>query len=125
MGQDRSHVALLALGTAVPRYRYQQTALCDWMADALDMSPALRRWMRQLYQLSGIETRYTCLPDLGMPPAEARFTPGHTPADTPTTAERMAIYQHEATALGTLAAQRALVEYADSIDTAVAEAADT
>jgi len=125
MGQDRSHVGLLALGTAVPGYRYQQTALCDWMADALEMKPPMRRWMRQLYQLSGIETRYTCLPDLSMPPAEARFTPGRTPAATPTTAERMEIYQREATALGTLAAQRALAEYADATKTAVAAIADT
>ena len=125
MGQDRSDVALLALGTAVPRYRYQQTALCDWMADALDMSSALRRWMRQLYQLSGIETRHTSLPDLGMSPAEARFTPGRMPADTPTTAERMAIYQREATALGSLAAQRALAEYADTTGALAADIADT
>jgi predicted naringenin-chalcone synthase len=125
MGQDRSHVALLALGTAVPRYRYQQAALYDWMAEALDMSPALRRWTRQLYHLSGIETRYSCLPDAGMPPAEARVAPRPNPAETPTTAERMAIYQREASALGTLAAQRALAEYADTIDATADDIADT
>jgi predicted naringenin-chalcone synthase len=125
MGQDRSHIALLALGTAVPRYRYQQAALCGWVADALDMPPALRRWIRQLYQLSRIETRYSCLPDASMPPAEARFTPGRSLADSPTTAERMAIYQHEATALGTLAAQHALAECANDTHASAADTADT
>jgi predicted naringenin-chalcone synthase len=111
MVQDRPQVALLALGTAVPSHRFQQTALGRWMADSLGMQPALSRWIRRLYDLSGIETRYSCLPDPAAPPSMSRFAPGHPPADTPTTSERMAIYQREATAIGTAAAYRALAEY--------------
>ncbi len=123
MIQDRSQVALLALGTAVPSHRFQQAALGRWMAESLVMQPALSRWIRRLYELSGIETRYSCLPDPAAPPNMSRFAPGHPLADVPTTSERMAIYQREATAIGTAAAYQALAEYGES--TRVAEVADT
>jgi predicted naringenin-chalcone synthase len=118
MSQDSSQVALLALGTAVPRYQFHQAALGRWMADSLGTQPALSRWIKRLYELSGIETRYSCLPDPGAPPSQSRFAPGHPLADTPTTAERMAIYQREAVAIGTAAARRALADYDDSAEVA-------
>jgi len=123
MIQDRPQVALLAIGTAVPSHKFQQAALGRWMAESLVMQPALSRWIRRLYELSGIETRYSCLPDPAAPPNMSRFAPGHPLADVPTTSERMAIYQREATAMGTAAAYQALAEYGEG--TRVAEVADT
>jgi predicted naringenin-chalcone synthase len=88
------------------------------MADALHAQPPLRRWMRRLYELSGIETRYSCLPDPLLPPDQSRFAPGRALADMPTTTERMAIYQHEAIELGTAAAYRALADYDPTVPAA-------
>ncbi len=104
--------AILALGTAVPRYRVPQAALCEWLVEALADQPALARWLRSLYRLSGIETRYSCLPDASRPPSESRFVPTRPVAEAPTTAERMAIYEREAVEIGAAAARRALAEYA-------------
>jgi predicted naringenin-chalcone synthase len=123
MSYDPSPIALLSFGMAVPRYEFQQAALGRWMADSFEAQPALRRWMRRLYELSGIETRYSCLPDPNLPPSQSRFAPGRDLADMPTTTERMQIYQREAVALGTAAASRALADY--SAETPVSEVADT
>lgn len=104
--------AILALGTAVPPHRVEQAFLCSWLTESLDATPALTRWLRHLYKASGIETRYSCLSDAERPPAESRFAPGNAPAETPTTSERMAIYERAAPPLGAEAAQQALAQYA-------------
>ncbi len=105
--------AILALGTAVPPYRSYQSDLAGWMAESLHEQPAVARWLRSLYERSGIETRYSCLPDADHPPASSRFAPHRTPDEAPTTSERMAIYAREAVKVGTAAARRALEDYDD------------
>jgi len=115
MGQDSLPVAVLSIGTAVPPYRFQQAALEAWMVESLGARPALSRQIKRLYELSGIETRHSCLADPLSPPSDSRFAPGRMLADTPTTAERMAIYQREATVIGTAAARRALADYDDRV----------
>lgn len=100
--------AILAIGTAVPPYRITQADACAWVSDSLQAGQPQRRLLARLYRLSGIETRYSCLPDAAALAPDSRFAPGRSVAETPTTAERMAIYQHEAVQLGVAAAQRAL-----------------
>lgn len=111
MGEVYSPSAILALGTAVPQHQFDQIAIGQWMAEALGAQPGLRRWMRRLYELSGIETRFTCLSDVGLPPSQSRYAPGRAPADTPTTSERMEIYRRVAIELGATAAERALEDF--------------
>jgi predicted naringenin-chalcone synthase len=100
--------ALLAIGTAVPSYQMDQTAFGACVAESLGARPPLRRWIRRLYELSGIETRYSCLPEAVSLSLDSAFAPGMPLADSPTTAERMAIYRREAVGLGVAAAQQAL-----------------
>lgn len=123
MRPDQSRPALLALGTAVPAHRIDQAQLCRWMIASLREQPALGRWLQWLYDHSGIETRYFCLADAQQPPEQSRFTPHQPHACAPTTAERMAIYQVEAIALGTAAARRALEDDALSDGGNVAQVA--
>jgi len=123
--QNGPPIAVLSLGTAVPRYCATQTAVGQWMADSFATQPAMGRWLKRLYAKSGIETRYACVPDFSQPPAGSRLAPGQAPADTLTTAERMAIYQREATDLGAEAARRALAAYANRSDTDLAAVAST
>lgn len=103
-----SPAALLAFGTAVPEYTVDQAALCGWMTESLGNEPHLSRWLRHLYRASGISTRYSCIPDAHLPPASSRFAPGNDPAATPTTAERMAIYERVSVEIGLRAARAAI-----------------
>lgn len=102
--------AILAIGTAVPAHRLRQSSVCDWVCESFAANQPQRRLLRRLYALSGIETRYSCLPDAAALTVESRFAPGRQLSETPTTAERMAIYQHEAVQIGVLAADRALAQ---------------
>jgi predicted naringenin-chalcone synthase len=92
----------------VPPYQITQAEVCAWVSDSLSASPAQRRWLRRLYELSGIETRHSCLIDATALALDSRFAPGCMLTETPTTSERMAIYQHEAVQLGVSAAECAL-----------------
>lgn len=108
MHNSSSPVAVLALGTAVPKYMVNQAQLCTWMIEALGNEPHLGRWLRYLYRASGINTRYSCLPDAELPAQESRFSPSRLQSDTPGTAERMAIYEHASVQLGLDAARNSI-----------------
>ncbi|NJN19799.1 MAG: hypothetical protein HC822_27965 [Oscillochloris sp.] len=110
MSSFASPIAIHSIATAVPQYRADQAAVGAWVADSLDADAGLRRYLRRLYELSGIESRYSCLPDAQALERDSRFAPGRSRAASPTTAERMAIYERESVKLGTQAAQRALAE---------------
>lgn len=84
------------------------------MARSFVAQPALGRWLRGVFAHAGVETRYTCLDDYLQPVEQARFAPGHSLENAPSTAERMTIYQREAPALGSAAAHRALAELAEA-----------
>ncbi len=124
MDASRRSVALLALGSAVPSYRVEQAHLAGWMAESLQADRKLSRWLRSLYAYSGIDTRYSCLPDAAYSPALSRFAPHRALVEAPTTAERMAIYKREAVQVGTAAAWETLQDYARTAkrDAVVADA---
>lgn len=100
--------AILSIGTAVPQYELEQAFIERWMCESLGQQPAHSRLLQRLYSRSGIETRYTCLPDAFFPPQESRFAPGQELAAVATTAERMAVYEQVSVEIGTAAARQAL-----------------
>lgn len=109
-----SRPAILTLNTAVPRHRLEQAAAARWMSEALGARvPA--GWLARLYARSGIERRYTVLPDYLAPPREslllpaAAEAPGASGRPLSTTA-RMAIYRREAPLLAAAAARGALAD---------------
>jgi predicted naringenin-chalcone synthase len=103
--------AILSIGTAVPQYQVEQTSVERWMIESFGHQPVQARLLQRLYSRSGIETRYTCLPDAFLPPQESRFAPGQNLTDVATTAERMAIYERVSVEIGTMAARQALECY--------------
>ncbi len=111
MNQPSSHAAILSIGTAVPTYRVEQEPLLGWMTEALHAGPGLTRWLRHLYNYSGITTRYACIPDALNPPAESRFAPGRPRTEINTTIERMSIYERESVVVGSQAARRAVEDF--------------
>jgi predicted naringenin-chalcone synthase len=96
------------------------------MSDSFGQQPVQTRLLQRLYGRSGIETRYTCLPDTLFPPHESRFAPGQCLSSVATTAERMAVYERVSVEIGTAAARQALDAYAAADgDTADAAASIT
>ncbi len=114
MVKDRAPVALLGFGKAVPTYRYAHAAIGQWIGESLGADRALARWVRGVFAATGIETRYSCLPDVLGSPQASRFAPGRALADAATTAERMAIYEREAVLVGQQAARDALADFGAS-----------
>ncbi len=111
MGPHHPQPAILALGTALPRYSGSQEEIARWMADSFS-DRRLQRLVRMIHSQSGIDTRYSCAPAYLEPPQTSRFAPGAAPADSATTAERMVVYEREAPPLGEAAARSALEQYA-------------
>jgi predicted naringenin-chalcone synthase len=117
--------AILSIGTAVPHYEVEQTSVERWMIESFGKQAAHTRLLQRLYKNSGIETRYTCLPDAFLSPHESRFAPGQNLADVATTAERMALYERVSVEIGTAAARQALECYHSADASNPAEAAAT
>jgi predicted naringenin-chalcone synthase len=111
ISQNGQRVAVLSLGTAVPQYRATQAAVAEWLAASFKTQPVLGRWLKRVFAHAGVETRYACVPDFLQPPAHSRLAPGRPLAEALTTAERMAIYEREAVALGAAAGRRALATF--------------
>ena len=109
--------AILSIGTAVPAYRAAQADVGAWMAASFVNHPARARLIRMLCANSGIATRQSCIPDYFLPPQESRFAPGAPAERSPSTAERMAIYEREAAPLGASAAEQAIANYAEKYQT--------
>jgi predicted naringenin-chalcone synthase len=101
----------------------EQIAISRWMSEALVGHPAVARWLSRVYANSGIDARYTCLPDGFRPPHESAFSPALAPTEAASTADRMAIYQREAVPLGANAARTALLDYATAHDLSYEQAA--
>jgi len=101
-------IALLGVGTAVPRWRLDQAETAARLAEALRDNPGAARWARLVFRQQGIESRYTCEPNLLERAGSCRYFPRSRGA-APSTSERMAAYRREAPPLARLAAKRALL----------------
>ncbi|MFN8474616.1 MAG: type III polyketide synthase [Anaerolineae bacterium] len=110
MTNDQARVALLGLGTAVPKYRYSHEATGRWLAESPGTDRAVARLLRSVFAASAIDTIHAVLPDFFGPPQNSRMAPGRALEEIATTAERMQIYQREAPILGRQAAERALAD---------------
>lgn len=103
-------VAILGIGTAVPQHRLDQADTARRLADALSERPDSARWARRIFKQCGVETRYTCEPNLLEEAADCRYFKQSALNEAPTTAERMSIYKRESVPLGLEAARKALAD---------------
>ena len=103
-----------AIGTANPVHRIAQPQIADFMARALDFGEPDTRKLRALYRVSGIEHRYSVLPDYGRANGEYTFFP-NTPnlEPFPSVGQRMAVYRREALPLATEAVRDCLRQVPD------------
>ncbi|NHN31796.1 type III polyketide synthase [Paenibacillus agricola] len=112
MEQTDPLIAILGIGTAVPAYRINQADTAQRLAEALGDSSNSARWAKRIFKQCGVETRYTCEPNLLEAAGQCRYFPHTTheaaPSSAPSTAERMRTYKREVVPLGLAAASKAL-----------------
>lgn len=110
MKQTDPVIAILGIGTSVPEYRLDQGETAQRMAEALSDHPNSARWARRLFKHCGVETRYTCEPNLLESPENCRYVSRPSNPLVPSTAERMETYKRESVPLGLQAARKALLD---------------
>nr|WP_063761693.1 type III polyketide synthase [Paenibacillus tyrfis] len=103
-----SDVAILGIGTAVPAYRLDQLEVLERLTDALKEHSDSMRWSKRIFKQCGVETRYTCEPDLLSPAAECRYFPSDSLENVPSTKERMERYKRESVPLALESSKKAL-----------------
>ncbi|MGG1597922.1 type III polyketide synthase [Paenibacillus naphthalenovorans] len=101
-------VSILGIGTAVPAFRMDQADVSQRLAEALREQPHSARWAKRIFRQCGVETRYTCEPNLLEPAPGCRYFSSASIEGVPTTAERMTTYKKESVPLGLEAARKAL-----------------
>ncbi|CAG7640355.1 Alpha-pyrone synthesis polyketide synthase-like Pks18 [Paenibacillus solanacearum] len=110
MNESSPIVAILGIGTAVPAYRLDQADTAKRLAEGLADHPDSARWSKRIFKQCGVDTRYTCEPNLLESADRCRYYPGRSAEDVPSTAERMAVYKRESVPLGLKAAKQALAD---------------
>jgi predicted naringenin-chalcone synthase len=63
------------ISTVVPQYKLKQTDLAHFTADLFEYTPLERRKIVLMYAKSGIESRYSVMPDYYLPTEERTFYP--------------------------------------------------
>ena len=111
MPTGTKEIAITGIGLAVPEHRLEQRETAARLAEALAGQPDAARWARRVFRQNGVETRYTCEPNLLAAPVDCRYFPTtDKAASAPTTSERMRIYKRESVPLALAAARSALLE---------------
>ena len=95
---------ILSIGTALPPYPAKQSELVHFMAKYLDLDRTNARRLQVLYNLSGIDTRYSVIPDFTNSSEDFELFAPDGGRPYPSTEDRMRIYQKYAANLGTEAA---------------------
>ena len=109
-----------AIGTANPVHRIAQPQIADFMAQALAFGEGDTRKLRALYRVSGIEHRFSVLPDYGRANGDYTFFP-NTPTlePFPTVGQRMAVYRREALPLAIEAVRDCLRQVPDVLPASI------
>lgn len=84
---------IVSIATAVPTYKHPQESILYFMQAMYGLDADDKRKLAFLYHQSHINTRYSCVPDYGLPKADWTFIPQAEDADFPTVDERMQRYQ--------------------------------
>lgn len=99
-----------AIGTANPQYRISQQQIYRFMVGAFDLNDNNASRLKQIYAHSGIEYRYSVIPDFGKAISESSgfFNSSPNLNSFPGTGERMKMYRNEASSIAAEAAEKCL-----------------
>ena len=64
---------IISIATQVPAYRHDQKAICQFADKIYSTDETESRKLKFLYRHSGIETRYSSIPDYSVEPADRQF----------------------------------------------------
>ncbi|MBN8676036.1 MAG: type III polyketide synthase [Chitinophagales bacterium] len=91
---------IVSIGTAVPAFRHEQSAILDFMQRVYALSENDKRKLKFLYRQGGIDTRYSVIPDYSSSPGEWKFySPSENLEPFPKLEKRMQWYQQYAATL--------------------------
>ncbi|MBB6672753.1 type III polyketide synthase [Cohnella nanjingensis] len=107
MGRVEGEIAIRGIGTALPPHRLDQEDVTRRLGDALADRPDAIRWARRIFKQSGVETRYTCEPNLLEAAGLCRYVAGEG-SEVPATSDRMRLYREASVPLAWKAAAEAL-----------------
>ncbi len=97
--------AIVSIGTAVPRYKYDQETIADFMIRYFKIGDENARKVSLLYGRSGINFRNSVLPDFHLNGQSVLFD---STENNPPLSRRMNIYKHEAVNLAAAAVENCL-----------------
>lgn len=102
-----------AIGTANPANKFSQSRIYRFMADASGLDTNNRARLKSIYDHSGIQSRYSVIPDFGIDEAEDYEFFSASPTLEPfiDTEQRMALYQREAAKIAVNAVKDCLKGY--------------
>jgi predicted naringenin-chalcone synthase len=95
---------ITAIGTAVPANRFHQATIGSFMEQMMDMDEMSRRKLRTVFRASGIDYRYSVLPDYGRT-SDFEFYPNNPAERFPSTEARMEEFKRCALPLSLRAVQ--------------------
>lgn len=110
MAAVKPMIAITGIGTALPPHRMDQADTARRIVDALSSNPDSGRWARRIFKQCGVESRYTCEPELLKEASACRYLPQEDHSKVPSTTERMAVYKRESVPLALSAAKAALAD---------------
>jgi len=103
---------IVSIGTSVPEYKHEQGKIFEFMHRAYATNETEKRKLRFLYNHSGIDYRYSVLPDFSTTPDQWQFfTPAENLEPFPTIDERMQAFHQYAAPL----AMKAINECLDTV----------
>lgn len=102
---------ILSIATAVPSYEHSQEAIANFMVHLLGLNETEEQKLSVLYRRSGIEKRYSVLPDYNFGNKNRFLYPNTSDLEPfPSIAKRMEVYMQEATKLATQVAQQVILQ---------------
>ncbi|MBD2175440.1 type III polyketide synthase [Pseudanabaena sp. FACHB-1998] len=105
------YTVLEAIATANPPYKLTQSEASNFMLQTESLSEAIKKRIPSIYANSGIDYRYSCIPDYaGYLPEFELYPPNWELIPTPTTSDRNQKYQTYATKLALQAAQQVITD---------------
>lgn len=99
---------IISIATANPAYCHQQSDILSFMQNVYQLNETDQRKLKFLYHQSGINTRYSAVPDFNGSDAERNFIPADAKANFPLLEERMKIFDTCALSLSIEAIQKCI-----------------
>jgi predicted naringenin-chalcone synthase len=100
---------IVSISTAVPPYRHAQEQILSFMLDGYALNDVEARKLRYLYHHSGIDIRYSVIPDYSRPIGDWRFYPQSENLEPfPGLEQRMDWFTKHAAPLSVIAARKCL-----------------